>query len=115
MHFSYREAYHKEPPEAYETLLLDVLLGDATLFMRADQVETAWSIIDPIEEGWRSNPTPGFPNYAAGSWGPEASDQLIAKDGFTWYMPSQLIEALNKKPATVPSQAGQGEQPANKG
>jgi glucose-6-phosphate 1-dehydrogenase len=114
MHFSYREAYHKEPPEAYETLLLDILLGDATLFMRADQVETAWSIIDPIEEGWRSNPTPGFPNYAAGTWGPGEAEQMVAKDGFTWFMPDSLLEALNKKPETVLSQPSQGEQLGSK-
>lgn len=97
MRFSYQETYHSEPPEAYETLLLDVMLGDATLFMRADQVEAAWSIIDPIEQGWKENPTPGFPNYAAGTWGPNTSDEMIARDGFNWFMPDYLSEASNTK------------------
>jgi glucose-6-phosphate 1-dehydrogenase len=92
LEFSYEEAYHSEPPEAYETLLLDVLLGDQTLFMRADQVDAAWGIVDPILEGWQNEPPPDFPNYPAGSWGPEAADRLLAKDGHFWYLPPESIQ-----------------------
>lgn len=83
MVFSYKEGYAGQEPEAYETLLLDVMTGDATLFMRADQVEAAWKIVTPILEAWETE-TPDFPNYAPGSWGPEAATQLVEKDGFQW-------------------------------
>ncbi len=87
MQFRYRDAFKVEPPEAYETLLLDVILGDATLFMRADQIEAAWSVIDPILEVWDAVPPVEFPNYAAGTWGPESSRVLIARDGRSWLPP----------------------------
>jgi glucose-6-phosphate 1-dehydrogenase len=88
--FYYREAFNVTPPEAYETLLLDVMRGDATLFMRADQAEAAWKVIAPILEIWEAvNPT-DFPNYQAGGWGPEAADMLIAQDGRSWVMPTFL-------------------------
>ena len=83
MVFSYKDAYDGQEPEAYETLLLDVMTGDATLFMRADQVEAAWKVVTPILEAW-ANETPDFPNYAPGSWGPESAMQLVEKDGFQW-------------------------------
>ena len=85
MVFSYKDAYDGQDPEAYETLLLDVMTGDATLFMRADQVEAAWKVVTPILDVWESE-TPDFPNYAPGSWGPEAAEQLVEKDGFQWMM-----------------------------
>jgi glucose-6-phosphate 1-dehydrogenase len=84
MVFSYRDAYDGQGPEAYETLLLDVMTGDATLFMRADQVEAAWKVVTPILEAWESQPPTDFPNYAPGSWGPEAASALVEKDGFHW-------------------------------
>jgi glucose-6-phosphate 1-dehydrogenase len=71
-------------PEAYETLLLDAIQGDATLFMRSDQVEAAWDVIMPILETWESRPSLEFPNYAAGMWGPENAEALIARKGHTW-------------------------------
>jgi glucose-6-phosphate 1-dehydrogenase len=71
-------------PEAYETLLLDVMEGNPTLFMRADQVEAAWKIVMPILETWESRPPASFPNYSPDSWGPEDSDALIARDGHNW-------------------------------
>jgi len=88
MQFLYQEAFKASTPEAYETLLLDIMLGDATLFMRADQVECAWSVITPILEAWDSVPTADFPNYQPGSWGPEAADVLIARDGHSWLQPA---------------------------
>jgi glucose-6-phosphate 1-dehydrogenase len=84
MTFSYTEAYGDNQPEAYETLLEDVIEGNATLFMRADQVEAAWEIIEPILEAWQARLPVDFPNYAPGSWGPEDSEALIARDEHHW-------------------------------
>jgi glucose-6-phosphate 1-dehydrogenase len=81
MVFSYN---HKENPEAYETLLEDVIEGNPTLFMRGDQVEAAWRVITPIQETWASKPPVDFPNYDPGSWGPEDAEALIARDGHYW-------------------------------
>ncbi|MBS1665743.1 MAG: glucose-6-phosphate dehydrogenase [Bacteroidetes bacterium] len=84
MIFSYKDAYDGNEPEAYETLLLDVMEGNATLFMRSDQVEAAWKIIMPILDAWESRPPVDFPNYAPDSWGPEDAEALIARDGKNW-------------------------------
>jgi glucose-6-phosphate 1-dehydrogenase len=88
MRFSYKESFQTQAPEAYETLLLDVIRADATLFMRADQVETAWSVVQPILDEWSEHTPHDFPNYAAGSWGPEDADELLARDGRHWLAPS---------------------------
>ncbi len=87
MRFSYGQAFKTQPPEAYETLLLDAMRGDATLFMRADQVEMAWKVVQPVLDAWQASPPHDFPNYAAGSWGPESSEALIAQDGRGWLEP----------------------------
>jgi len=84
MVFSYAEAYDDDEPEAYETLLEDVMEGNPTLFMRADQVEAAWRVITPVMEAWQDRRPVDFPNYAPGSWGPEDAEALIAKDGHHW-------------------------------
>ena len=84
MDFSYRHAFGTETPAAYETLLLDAMRGDATLFTRRDEVEAEWRIITPIEEAWAQLPPPQFPNYAAGSEGPETANKLITYDRFAW-------------------------------
>ena len=84
MIFSYKDAYDGNEPEAYETLLLDVMEGNATLFMRSDQVEAAWKIIMPILEAWQAKPPVDFPNYSPDSWGPEDAEALIARDGNNW-------------------------------
>ena len=73
-----------QTPEAYETLLLDAMRGDATLFMRSDQVEEAWDVIMPILDVWETRDSLDFPNYAAGTWGPENAEALIARDGHVW-------------------------------
>lgn len=78
-------------PEAYETLLSDALAGDPTLFMRWDQVEQAWDAIDTIQEVWKNNIPTDFPNYKAGSWGPEAADELLARQGHAWVANTQNI------------------------
>ncbi len=85
MLFDYSDTYTSGTPEAYETLLLDIMRGDATLFMRADQVEAAWRILMPIINSWDANTSTGFPNYAAGMQGPEDAEALIAKDGHNWF------------------------------
>jgi len=86
MDFTYKENYTVAVPEAYETLLLDVLEGDATLFMRADQVEEAWKVVTPVMETWKKQAAPRFPNYAPGSWGPGASSDLIKEQGCGWIL-----------------------------
>jgi glucose-6-phosphate 1-dehydrogenase len=90
MHFTYQEAFQTSSPGAYETLLLDMMMGDATLFMRADQVEAAWSEVTPILEGWQAATPVAFPNYQAGTWGPESAKMLIARDGRSWLLPTVL-------------------------
>ncbi len=89
MHFSYQEAFKSKSPEAYETLLADVMSGDATLFMRADQVEASWSALMPILNVWENSRPAGFPNYRSGTWGPKAAEALMAKDGRSWLQPIQ--------------------------
>lgn len=84
MIFKYEEAYEEHSPDAYETLLLDIMEGNPTLFMRADQVESAWKVITPILEAWETRPPVDFPNYAPDSWGPEDAEALIARDGHNW-------------------------------
>src|SRR5262245_34665966 len=81
MDFTYGSAFSVDSPDAYETLILDAMLGDASLFTRADEVEAAWGLATPIVESWLDMPAPDFPNYAAGTWGPEAAEQLIERDG----------------------------------
>jgi glucose-6-phosphate 1-dehydrogenase len=85
MVFDYKGTYVAQAPEAYETLLLDVMLGDQTLFMRADQVEEAWDLVMPILNSWQTRSSQNFPNYSADSWGPEVAEALVAKDGFHWF------------------------------
>jgi glucose-6-phosphate 1-dehydrogenase len=84
MTFNFNNIYSSESPEAYETLLLDIMLGDATLFMRRDQVESAWEVIMPILGLWQNSSSPDFPNYSSGTWGPEDAEALIARDGNNW-------------------------------
>ena len=87
MHFSYDGTFRSRSPEAYETLLADVISDDATLFMRADQIEASWSVLTPILNAWEEVPPFGFPNYQAGTWGPEEAEVLIAQDGRSWLQP----------------------------
>lgn len=84
MDFRYGSSFGAASPEAYERLLLDVMLGDATLFLRADEVEYAWRILTPLIERWQSSPLPDFPNYQAGTWGPAAADRLFAESESRW-------------------------------
>ena len=85
MDFTYGSSFSTEAPEAYETLILDCMLGDASLFTRADEVEAAWGIVSPIERAWSSHEDELRPQpYEAGSWGPAAADRLIEADGRRW-------------------------------
>ena len=84
MHFSYAEAWGKSSANGYERLLLDAMLGDGTLFAHRDGVEATWALFTPILEAWAKDANVDFPNYAAGSWGPEASDKLLEADGRSW-------------------------------
>ena len=86
MVFKYDDAFGGDEPEAYETLLYDVMEGDATLFMRDDQVEAAWEIVMPILDVWNTRKPMDFPNYSPDSWGPEDAEALIARDGDNWIL-----------------------------
>ena len=87
MEFHYRSAFGaKTIPEAYERLLLDALQGDAALFTRSDEIEAAWRIVDPIIAGWKTDQAPPLASYDPGSWGPDASDRLLHRDGFQWQL-----------------------------
>ena len=83
MDFLYGGTFRTGLPEAYERLILDCLLGDATLFTRADEVEEQWAIVDAMVASWKRD-RPNFPNYAAGTWGPVAADELLHRDGRSW-------------------------------
>jgi glucose-6-phosphate 1-dehydrogenase len=89
MDFSYGTSFADDLPDAYERLLLDVMVGDSTLFPRWDSVELAWEVIQPILDRWAEAPPPDFPNYAAGEWGPKEADELIGRDrsGRRWRRP----------------------------
>jgi glucose-6-phosphate 1-dehydrogenase len=84
MDFDYAKAFGKSTANGYERLLLDAMLGDQTLFAHRDGVETTWALYTPVLEAWASKKPQTFPNYAAGSWGPDCADELLAKDGHAW-------------------------------
>lgn len=90
MKFNYKDTFRRASPEAYETLLWDVMKNDATLFMRADQVEAAWKVLTPLLNVWKETPPVDFPNYAAGTWGPEATQSLLLKPEHRWPLPTEL-------------------------
>ncbi|RAQ94920.1 glucose-6-phosphate dehydrogenase [Thermogemmatispora tikiterensis] len=87
MTFSYATAFQTEPPDAYERLIADCMLGDSTLFIRRDEIETAWRIIDSITTAWQQMPADNVRPYAAGTWGPAEAEELIRRDGREWDTP----------------------------
>jgi glucose-6-phosphate 1-dehydrogenase len=87
MDFDYDTAFGETEHSAYPTLLLDCMIGDATLFSRRDEVEAAWAVIDPLLQAWEAAPPDRFPNYAAGTWGPARGHELLAGDGARWREP----------------------------
>ena len=96
MKFNYRDTFGSRSPDAYETLLWDIMKNDPTLFMRADQVEAAWRLLMPVFEVWAVAPPSDFPNYAAGTWGPENTQALLAQ-GHSWPLPTELVRQRKKK------------------
>ena len=84
MDFRYGTAFAAPPPEAYERLLLDVMLGDPTLFTRTDEVENAWRFITSILDAWEEPDAPPPVTYPAGSWGPSEAEELVSRDGARW-------------------------------
>ncbi len=97
MEFNYRDAFAAPSPDAYETLLWDVMKNDLTLFMRADQVEAAWRILAPVQKMWSLSPPSDFPNYVAGMGGPAEQHWLLAQQGHSWPLPSGTVkEAIRR-------------------
>jgi glucose-6-phosphate 1-dehydrogenase len=90
MNFSYDAEFGAYTPEAYERLLLEAIAGDATLFIRRDEVETAWQIVDSIRKGWENKSLTNREFYAAGTWGPIAADDLLAQLGHAWHEPQVI-------------------------
>ncbi len=86
MDFNYGSSFGERSPSAYETLLLDAIIGDATLYTRQDMVEASWRVVEPIQNEWR-NTKFDFPNYPAGTWGPEAAGEMLARRGHAWRRP----------------------------
>jgi glucose-6-phosphate 1-dehydrogenase len=84
MSFEYSKYFGEAAYTGYEVLLYDCMIGDATLFQRADMVEAGWRVVDPILDVWKALPPRKFPNYAAGSWGPKEADSLMQSDQREW-------------------------------
>jgi glucose-6-phosphate 1-dehydrogenase len=84
MDFKYQDYFGTAPATGYETLIYDVMIGDATLFQRADNIEAGWRQVEPVLEVWGANRPSGFPNYAASSDGPKVADELLERDGRAW-------------------------------
>jgi glucose-6-phosphate 1-dehydrogenase len=84
MDFAYADYFQSAPSTGYERLLYDCMIGDATLFQRADMVEAGWNVVSPILDVWKALPPRHFPNYAAGTWGPREADELLLRDGRQW-------------------------------
>lgn len=95
MHFGYDAEFGAYTPEAYERLLLDALSGDATLFLRRDEVEAAWTFVDQIRLGWKDKTLTAEESYEAGTWGPKAADDLLARAGHAWREPQPFQQTTN--------------------
>jgi glucose-6-phosphate 1-dehydrogenase len=98
MSFSYNSEFGAYTPEAYERLLLEAMAGDATLFIRRDEVEAAWGIVDSIRKGWDGQPLSNREFYSAGTWGPVAADDMLARRGHVWRNPQLNDGAAPPKP-----------------
>jgi glucose-6-phosphate 1-dehydrogenase len=84
MDFNYADHFGKVPSTGYETLLYEVMIGDATLFQRADMVETGWNMVQPVLDVWGALAPRTFPNYRSGTWGPPEADSLLEREGRHW-------------------------------
>ena len=105
MDFAYRDYFEPVATVGYETLIYDCLIGDATLFQRADTVEVTWRAVQGLIDSWARDPATEFPNYAAGSAGPAAADRLLARDGHGWLPISTHHPHATIRPDLVPSVA----------
>ncbi len=97
MRFDYADYFGKSCQTGYETLLYDCMIGDATLFQRADMIEAGWSMVEPVLEVWANTPPEDFPNYAAGTWGPQGADLLLERDGREWRHTQSLTASPDLK------------------
>jgi glucose-6-phosphate 1-dehydrogenase len=104
MEFDYERDFGRSHNTGYERLLHDCMIGDATLFQRADMVEAGWKVIQPVLDAWKGVPAEQFPNYAAGSWGPPEADELLARDGRAWRTIGK--EQLSSEPSEAPATQG---------
>ena len=100
MDFDYVDYFGSPPSTGYERLIYDCMIGDATLFQRADLVEAAWSAIQPVLDVWKALPPRDFPNYPAGTWGPKEADELLARDGRHW----RRIEPCEEQTPALPAE-----------
>ncbi len=91
MDFQYSDYFGTTPSTGYETLIYDCMMGDPTLFQRADMVEAGWAVVEPVLDVWKALPPRDFPNYAAGSWGPAQADELLHRDGREWRDPVRHV------------------------
>ena len=91
--FSTRRPSTSKPPEAYERLIHDAMIGDPTLFIRGDEAEAAWTVIDPIEQAWAASKTPPE-QYKPGTWGPQKARKLIEDDGRRWVQDSEETQPI---------------------
>jgi glucose-6-phosphate 1-dehydrogenase len=103
MDFNYSDYFGTEPSTGYETLLYDCMMGDPTLFQRADMVEAGWAVVQPILDVWTALPPRDFPNYAAGSCGPAQADDLLRRDGREWRDPNCAPANRGSKSPRVPT------------
>ncbi|HWB92005.1 MAG TPA: hypothetical protein VG605_09140, partial [Puia sp.] len=99
MDFMYKGNYMQSLPEAYEALLLDVLEGDATQFMRADQIEWAWKVVMPILDAWKRSPKKGLQFYESGTWGPAAADAMLKPYAKEWFRLAHPTEGITTPPS----------------
>jgi glucose-6-phosphate 1-dehydrogenase len=104
MEFDYARDFGSSHSTGYERLLYDCMIGDATLFQRADMVEAGWRVIQPVVDLWKALPAERFPNYAAGTWGPAEADELLARDGRTWRSIGE--DHVSSEPSEVPAAQG---------
>jgi glucose-6-phosphate 1-dehydrogenase len=95
--FSFQREFHGVMPEAYQRLLLDAMMGDASLFARADEVETAWGIIDPILQAWPTTGKPAMLEYESGFWGPTESTDWMAAQGRSWFDACPVLDGGHGK------------------
>jgi glucose-6-phosphate 1-dehydrogenase len=107
MDFQYSDYFGSRPSTGYETLIYDCMMGDPTLFQRADMVEAGWGVVQPILDVWNALPPRDFPNYAAGTWGPAQADELLRRDHREWRDPTRVNGPHHAAPAPNP-----GKQPA---